>query len=295
MRLVGSAFHVLASNHGRLFVVTNRAPVLQCGARDSDVHRGVQRLIECAENGRGRGHRIGVGTLVDDQRVVDHDLVQQDFPAGGAALPEGRPAVQVERHAGVRWSDENSCAMRWFRIRNSGSHCDPAGAQRSRRVVLPAVEHPAVPVAAGYRRQSVRTGARTPFDGGVADVDGGEHVAVDARCWIGVAQAANGEVDHEVRQQQLPDGRIGLRQNAKHFDCGGRRQVGTAEVHWNDDAQQPRLRDPAQLFYRPGSREFALDGAGRDFRGDRACGRERLVDGVEDGGGALCGGHGGTL
>ena len=98
-----------------------------------------------------------------------------------------------------------------------------------------------------------------------------------------------------MRQEQLPDGRIGLRQNAKYLDRGGRRQIGPAETGRHDDAKQTRLGDPVQLLYGPGPREFTLDGTGGDFRGDRARGRQRIVDGGEDGGGALCGGHSGTL
>ena len=98
-----------------------------------------------------------------------------------------------------------------------------------------------------------------------------------------------------MRQKQLPDGRICLRQNPKHLDRSGLRQIGAAETGRHDDAEQTRLADPVQLLYGPGPREFTLDGTGGDFGGDRACGRQRIVDGGEDGGGALCGGHSGTL
>ena len=62
--------------------------VFQCGTGDADVDGGVQRLIERAEHGRRRGHRVGVGTFVDDELVVDDHLIEHDLAAGGAPLPE---------------------------------------------------------------------------------------------------------------------------------------------------------------------------------------------------------------
>src|SRR6185312_13744817 len=85
--------------------------VFQCGTGDADVDGGVQRLIERAEHGRWRGHRVGIGTFVDDELVVDDHLIEHDLAARRAPLTEGHPAVQVQADPWIGRLDEYGCAV----------------------------------------------------------------------------------------------------------------------------------------------------------------------------------------